>query len=314
MFEQKTDRICEQYNTHEYEEHEHYSYSFKYQFDHRIVPEDNINSRIDRTNYGLIKCTLDPKNIELEEHLINFLPCHYGHNNFNEKILDTIKFISEHLIHDGIVALEFVKQINFYGEEEIKLVSIKGKEVKVGRKEVVQILHEDFAKRSNSPKSKTIPKEKCYVIGFPKSMGGKNKYLKFINELKNIGDLSIEKTVLKNDLLEQHDYDLNKHDRLAKLEFLKKTKAFNWIANDTRFISSYYYVRRALLFKKSKILLRDYLIEELSKLINQVSEDKFGQASKLKVEGLMPLSELDKKLELWEIGKLEPKGIKEALR
>lgn len=160
-----------------------------------------------------------------------------------------------------------------------------------------------------------IPIEKCFVIEFPKSLGGKEKYLQFLKDYRELAKLSPMMNFFNNLLQGQANYDIKEHQRIHDIEVWKKTKLFSWhhrSSGDEK-ISGYYHIYRHLLFWKNKIKLRGYIVEELSKIISTISEMALGQKAELKIEGLLTIDKVEEKLEQWKTGQLDPKTINDIL-
>lgn len=309
MMISETDRLSIKYRTNTYQEKEHYSSMFMDDFYKNIVP-------IYGSNYEFVQCQLVPVNEKFEEQLSQLLPSfQYRYNEeFNDIILGFIQFVAQNLINDGHLYLEFVKQKNINGELIFKLEPIYGSEVKIGGDYIIQIIHEDAAEQLNIIKPTLIPIEKCFIIKFPDSKYGKEEYLKFIEDFKDLGMKSPMLSTFQNPLSGQAGYDMTMHQRLHELELWKKSKVYNWHhrQNSSNLFSGYYHIYRYLKFRKSTIVLRDYIIEKLKEIILNFSV-KCGVKTELQIEGLISKEKIDETLELWKTGELKPNSITEVL-
>jgi hypothetical protein len=138
--------------------------------------------------------------------------------------------------------------------------------------------------------------------------------LKYIEEFKDLSQQSPILNFFRNPLKGLIGYDEIEHHRLHEIELWKKRKVYSWhhrqYSGDQ--FSGYYYFNRRLLFKKSKIVLRDYIVEQLCEIVSKLSL-MFGEKTELKIEGLIPLSKIDDTLEQWKTGKLKIDSISDIL-
>src|SRR5690606_20066345 len=151
-------------------------------------------------------------------------------------------------------------------------------EIKIKKDTITQIIPDGVAQELGKNKI-DIPIEKCFVIEFPKSLGGKEKYLQFLKDFRELAKLSPMMNFINNPLQGQANYDIKEHQRLHDIELWKKTKLYSWhhrSSGDEK-ISGYYHIYRHLLFRKNKIKLRDYIVEELCKIVSTLSEMALGQ-------------------------------------
>jgi len=68
-----------------------------------------------------------------------------------------------------------------------------------------------------------------------------------------------------------------------------------------------------LLFRKFKIKLQDYLIEEFCKIISTLSEMALGQKVALKIESLLTIDKIEELKQWKKTGQSDLKTISEAL-
>ncbi len=274
----ETDRLSINYFTNTKEEREHYSWMFMDDLSQNIVPL--YGSKLESVQYKL-----DPANPAFQQMLKDSLPSYQNrfNGNFDDIIKGTIQFIAQHLAHHGSLTLEFVTQKDINESIGYKLEPIYGKEVKIEGKKIIQIIHDDAAEKLKIPKSVILPIEKCFVIEFPKSLGGKETYLKFIKEFKELGKESLTIDYLRNPLTGQKGYNKTEHQHLHDLELWRKSKVYNWHHRETsgNLFSSYYHIYRYLLFQKSKIELRNHVVQQLKEIISKLSE-KFGEKNRIK--------------------------------
>lgn len=305
----ETDRISARYHTNSYVPNELHLNMFMEDFGLNVVP-------IYGSELEAVSCKLEPDNIDMMKSLYELLPSnrkHY-HPNFNEIILESVEYIAQHLVNSGILVLELVKYKDYDKREFYKLEYVYGKDIKVKKDTITQIIHKDEA-RELVTTNIDIPIEKCFVIEFPKSLGGKEKYLQFLNEFREIANQSPMMNFFNNPLQGQQGYNIKEHQRLHDIELWKKSKTFNWHHRESggEIFSGFYHIYRHLLFQKNKIKLRDFIIGELCGIISILSEKVFGQKTDLKIEGLLTIDKVEEKLEQWKTGQLDPKTIRDVL-
>lgn len=305
----ENDKISVRYHTNTYDRPEHYSHMFIEDFGRNVVPIYGSKSEI-------VTCKLDPDNEVIMKSLYELLPSHRQHYrpSFNEVILETIEYIAQHIVNRGFLVLELVKYKDVNEREFYKLETVYGKDIKIKREIITQIIPDNAAQELGKNRI-DIPLEKCFVFEFPETLGGKEKYLQFLKEFRELAKQSPMMNFLNNPLQGQAGYNLTEHQRLHDIELWKKTKTFNWHHRESggEKFSGFYNIYRYLLFRKNKIKLRDYVVEELCKIVSTLSEKVLGQKAELKIEGLLTMDKLEEKLEQWKTGQLDPKTISDVL-
>ncbi len=302
-------RISVRYHTNTYDANEPISHMFIEDFGRNIVPV--YGSKLEA-----VSCKLEPDSKEFIKSLYELLPSYRQRYrpSFNDIILETVEYIAQHLVNRGFLVLELVKYKDYNEREFYKLEPVYGKEIKIKKDIITQIIHDDVVQELGTSKV-DIPIKKCFIVEFPKSLGGKEKYLQFLKEFKELANQSPMMNFLNNPLNGQEGYNIKEHQRLYDIELWKKTKIYNWHHRESggEKFSGFYLIYRHLLFRKNKIKLRDYVIEELSKIVSTISEMVLGQKSELKIEGLLPIEKVDEKLEQWQTGQLNPSSLSDVL-
>src|SRR5690606_22397444 len=309
MMISETDKISVRYHTNTYEPSELNSHMFIEDFGRNLVPIYGSKSEI-------VTCKLDPDNKEIMKSLYELLPSHRQHYrpSFNEIILETIEYIAQHIVNRGFLVLELVKYKDVNEREFYKLETVYGKDIKIKRDIITQIIPDNVAQELGKNKI-DIPLEKCFVFEFPESLGGKEQYLQFLREFTELAKQSPMMNFLNNPLQGQAGYNLTEHQRLHDIELWKITKTYNWHHRESggEKFSGFYHIYRHLLFRKNKIKLRDYVVEELCKIVSTLSESVLGQKAELKIEGLLTIDKVEENLEQWQTGELDPKTISDVL-
>lgn len=233
-------------------------------------------------------CTIEPNSKNNQSQLAEILPFKQNRRRLDVTglMLDIIDKIATHVVYNGFIVFEKIKMITADGISMRSLELINGTNIKFEKQFVVQTITE-------SSEAIRIPKKKCYIIEFPKSLGGQKEYFKLINEIR-----SMRKTEpmmqLDNSLREIDGYNIVEHKKRHDLELRRLTKDIGWNHRDhnSKYLSSYYQTYRLLKFKKSKVILRDYLIDTFKSIVEDVF-DRMGERVELKIEGLITLAEIE---------------------
>jgi hypothetical protein len=280
----------------------HYLNMFMEDFWRDIVP--NYGSKSEK-----ITCELKPDHTDFKLSLIELLSSfsqHY-HPSFKDIILDTIEYIAQQLVNNGYLVLELVKYKDVDERVFYKFETVYGKDIILKNEMITQILPDEVAQDLGKFKIE-IPVEKCFVFEFPLTLGGKEKYLHFLKDFEEFANQSPAINYINNSLQGQKNYNLMEHQSLFEIELWKKSKLYNYhhrkIGEEK--LSGYYNFYKQLLFRKNQILLRDYIVDELCKIISKLSEKLYGEKVELEIEGLIKIEKVDEKLEQWKTGTLIP--------
>jgi hypothetical protein len=301
-----TDRIHVRYYSSRLDEYESNSHMFIEDFGNNVVPSYGLKSE------G-INCILEPDNNDILTMLYELLPSHRQHYrpSLTDAVLNSIEYIAQLIVDQGIIVFKLIKYKDGNEKEIYKLEPIHGNHIKISKDKVIQILPVNATNENGIE----IPLFKCFVFEFPKSLGGKEKYLKFLKEFREISTQSPTINFVNNPLQEQLEYNFSEHLKLFEIELRKASKAFNWPHREAggENFSGYYNIYRHLLFRKNKIKLRDYIIDELCKIISNLSESIHGQKVELKIEGLLTIDEIETVIENWETGQSDINTIRNVL-
>ncbi|MFA4851285.1 MAG: hypothetical protein WC868_00210 [Bacteroidales bacterium] len=305
----KTDRISKSYYTNIHTETELNSDMLMQDLYQTIV-------RVYGSSHEIVNCSLVPENHDIEQLLKEFLPSNQSSYNddLDDVILKSIQYIAGIMVHRGFIVLELVTQTDLNGIEFYSLENVYGTEIKIDDDYIFQIIPDDAAAQLKITEPIKIPRKKCFIIDFPKELGGKNKHLEFLAEFKALGKQSPMLNFIKNPLYGKPGYDSMEHQKIHDLELWKKSKMFYWHHRGgyEKYFSGYYSIYRRLMFKKSQIILRDHIIENLKKIVTVFSE-KIGNKIELKIDGLITIEKVDKKISKWNSGQINPYSINEVL-
>lgn len=255
-----------------------------------------------------VQCSIIPHNPNFEATLVDLLPYthQFGEPDFKDAILDTIQEIAYHVVHHGSVVWEFVRSRNEDGDDSYKLEVVRGDNVVVKKKFIVQELPDEVVKKRGCPRVIKIPRTKCFIIRFPETLGGYKKYIRFLSDFRKLEQDSKTRRYLKNPLAGFRGYDIKEHNRAHSVALYRKSKLFMWDHRDSRneMLTSYYNMHRRFSFGKTRIMLRDHLIQELERIVSELST-RFGEKAMLKIEGLPSLDSVMGTLSKWESGELD---------
>ncbi|WP_367388652.1 hypothetical protein [Lewinella sp. LCG006] len=309
MMSSETDRISIPYYTNTYDDRGADLSMFIQDFYQDMVP-------VHGSDYEFIHCELEPENVKFNEIIHELFPSNdYTYKkNLNDIVLTTLQLVAQYLVYSGRLVFELVTRKDIDGRIDYKLEIVHGEEVKIVGDKIIQVMHRDAVEQLGISEPIVVPAEKCFVIEFPKSLGGREGYLKYLEDFKKIEDQNPMMNYFKNPLVEQVGYVLKEHQRLFELELWRKSKVFNWHHRESRsdLFSRYYQIYRRLQFRKSKIILRDYIIVQLTEIVDNIST-KLGCKTELKIEGLISLERIDEELRKWKAGESVHGKINEVL-
>lgn len=265
-----------------------------------------------------LRCLLAPDDDDFSKLLGEYLPRNRRHRGggFKQIFVATLDSLTQYIVHNGIVALEKVKEKGEDGIEKSSLVIISSKELIIENENIIQVIHDDAAQHLGISNRIEIPKSKCHIIEFPRSLGGKKKYLKFLNRLRDHGGNTPMYQYPFNNQTRSEYYNYGEHQRLHDLKFWKLTKELfythRYHSTSKEIFSGYYYTYRSLLFRKTQLILRDFLIEEIQKIIYDLAVD-MDKKIKVQIDGLTTIEDIELKIKEWRTGELEPKTISDVL-
>ncbi len=219
-----------------------------------------------------ISCSIIPANQQLESALLGILAgfSQYGRSGLEDAVLDSIRYIAGLLVQEGFVIFEFVTMVEDDETFSYRLVPVLGS-VKIEDQSVTQIINARQT-GTDSPEQKIIiPRQKCLIFHFPESLGGEKEYKEFMEKFRRDSkSVPMMRMFSAESLMGAKGYDLTKHQRMAELRLWKRTQLFGWNHRDysNKHFSSYYSVYRSLKFKRSKVLLCDYVISALLEVMD----------------------------------------------
>lgn len=306
----ESDRISLMYYLHEPPSGEMYSFMLMEDYCRNIASFYGSS----RSN---ISCRIEPFSAESLEVFKRLFPGQhrrYHRDNLSDIVLSSIESIAAALVSRGLVVLELVKLIDEEGKTFYRLETINGDDVLVKKDTIIQIIPIKVVEEQRCNHQYTIPKNKCYIMRYPKTLGGGHKYIRSLSEFKKIGGLSPLVSNLNDSFVGIPGYNWKEHNKMFQLEMWRKSKFVNWHHRQYsgEDYSSFYTVYRRLLFQKTRFILRDSIIEQLKVIFNLCSK-VIGSESQLTIEGFSPISNLDQIILKWTNGDIGAKEIVEAM-
>ncbi|MFK7833468.1 MAG: hypothetical protein AB8B52_09330 [Winogradskyella sp.] len=219
-------------------------------------------------------------------------------SNLEDEILQLIETISNQLTNKGHCVFEKV-----YDEGKLSRLKIVTGEVEVKMNNVVQIIPDEIALKNESKSRISIPKEKCFIIDFPKSICSRKEYLNILKKMHEIDSKNPIHSILNpTSLNKANGYDMMKHRDKLDIILKRSTKNISWhhreqFSSKEKF-SSYYSTLRSLKFRRTKIILLNHIFD----FIKLIIENVFDETS-LKISYSKTLDEIDNIILDYEKGK-----------
>jgi hypothetical protein len=251
--------------------------------------------------------SISVNNEKIEEIFSNFQSHSFRNsykNGFKESIKDIIQLMTNELIHNGRIAFELISKDN---EEDLiyNLVNVKGTRLKKLFFNLKQVTIDD----GGVEMATYIPRGKCVIIDFPKILGGRKKYLKFLSEFNKLS-ISDPIHIFNNKLMgTSRYYDSINHHKKLEIELRRKSSPYKWhhrdnLGNNDLFLE-FYYNLKTLEFMKTRAQLRDYVFDELNRIIKFVSKKlQIENAPILQFENIISVCELERITEDYKVGKV----------
>ncbi|WP_422104486.1 hypothetical protein [Winogradskyella sp.] len=217
----------------------------------------------------------------LEEEITNFLANNVTtfrfrnnywsrRSNFNDELLELIETISNQLINKGFCVFEKV-----YEREKLVRLKVVMGEYKIKRNNIIQIIPDDVAAKIKSNTKVFIPKEKCFVLEFPKRLCSSKEYLNILKKMVEIDGKDPMLSILNpSNLSKVSGYDAMKHRYKLDLTLRQLTKKLSWhhreqFSSRDKF-SDYYSTLRSLKFRRTKIILLNHIFDFIELIIEEI--------------------------------------------
>lgn len=264
-----------------------------------------------------IHCSIEPnpeKDIELFKELFPRFERHHWNDDLTDIVLRSIEALASMLVSKGRIVLEYVRYLDEDRGTIFRLEPIQAEKLIIKRNSVIQIIPDDIAKEQMCVNKVVIPRGKCYIIEYPRILGGIKRYCSSLDKFKKLGSLSPLVSYFNNNFDGFTDYNYIEHHKMYELELWNKSKFVNWHHRQYsgKDFSSFYVVNRRLRFQKTRFILRDHIIQELKTIFNSCSK-KIGLESELIIEGITPISKVDETIIKWQNGEIGEKEVMEVM-
>lgn len=218
--------------------------------------------------------------------------------NLEDSVLDLIEFVSSRIAYTGYCIFEIIKE----GNNLTGLKFIPG-DIEVKKNEVVQIIPNDMAKKLNCKTKISIPRTKCFLIEFPKTICSSKKYKKILTKMAEIDDKDPMFSILSPSNLSKIDgYDPIKHRKQLDLILRRITSDTSWHHREhfssRDIFSNYYTILRSLKFKRTKLIL----LKHISDFVESMMENIFDRPI-LKIQYDKTIEDIEEIIENYENGK-----------
>ena len=230
-------------------------------------------------------------------------------SGFTETIIKVIQLIQNHLIANGRIVFELISETKG-NSLSYHLVNVQGISLKKHLFNIKQITKGDNGKLQST----YIPKNKCVIIDFPEFLGGRKKYLKLLSDF-DVLDSNNPIHIFKNKLIDSSSYyDSMNHHKKMEIELRRISKLYKWHHRDNLgnndIFSEFYSNLKTIEFMKTRAQLRDFIIDELNKIISSVSNKiELGTIPTFKFENIISIKELEEIINDYKLGKIGRKEI-----
>ncbi|MHA7843014.1 MAG: hypothetical protein ACX93I_06815 [Winogradskyella sp.] len=245
---------------------------------------------------------------EVEEDITNFLvnnitTFRYRNNywsrrsNFSDEILELIETISNQLINKGFCVFEKI-----YDEGKLARLKVVVGEYKIKRNNIIQIIPNDIASKIKSNTRVFIPKEKCFILEFPKRLCSSKDYLYILKKMAEIDAKYPMFSILNpSNLSKVNGYDAMKHRYKLDLALRQLTKKISWhhraqFSSRDKF-SNYYSTLKSLKFRRTKIILLNHIFDFIKSIIEEIFD-----GTTLDISYTKSLDEINKIIKDYEKG------------
>lgn len=278
-----------------------------------IIPYDR--------NKENIEISLSQSSKEFEEGFIKPLPNQYyrdSYNSIKKIILEFIEYVMLHIREKGIAYFELVEELNTDSPKKFHLVSFFADDIVEKKHFLIQRFTKENQAKFNLPAENKISKAKCFIFRWPELLGGVESYKKIIRDLSGSDEMekiySLQMKAFQGKL---RSYNFIEHNRILENIKWKITKDIGW--HHRRYNdyeqpgTEHYKFGRLLKFKRTKIIIRDSIIEKTKDIINKVSKE-FELNTKLEIKGLLSLAEIEYYIDEWYRGTLEYSDVIKIIR
>ncbi|MBM7624271.1 hypothetical protein [Sporohalobacter salinus] len=203
--------------------------------------------------------------------MLNSFNRHTEHNN-SQLICDVVQQIAQKLAWNGEAAYEIMSyrkedKINYY------LHNFTTRRLFQIPKYYIQAIpisdYDKWGKFLN-----ILPSDIVWYISMPSQFGGVKEYKKYLKKLKKFKELNPQ--FLKDNLYKKGSYfNINKYKEEFKIYVEKLFKKIGWNKRDwsSEYKTEFYVVLREVRFSWYQTILREYIIDSLNELIENLNLD-----------------------------------------
>ncbi len=297
-----SDRISVHFQDEAYSGDEIKTTMFVEDFSQNLVPYTYTANRTQ------VRCELKPADKAASKLIADLLAPFSQFNSRGDmarSVWNAIGVIANILVTRGEAIFEIVTNVDENDIKSFSLVRMAG-QCSIKKQKIIQYLPVHLTQAKGLPASLEIPREKCVVITFPETLGGKKKYLKWFAKFREIESADPYNHFLRNPLSDKKGYDSIKHHAVHELALWSATKGFGWNhrSSSNKLFSNYYTIYRTLKFRKTQFILRDYIISELTEHIHNILK-QISFSSQLVFSGLLTIADIDEALEEWNKGSMD---------
>lgn len=225
---------------------------------------------------------------------------HWGNKlNLNDAILELLETISNKLTNYGNCVIEKISEDG----NLCRLKVIRG-EVIIKRKNIIQIVPLDIAKEMNCKTKISIPKNKCFILEFPKEVCSSKEYKYILEQMVKIDSKDPMFSIMNpSSLSKAKGYDAMKHREKLDIILRRFTRKISWhhreqFSSRDKF-SNYYSTLRSLKFRKTRIILLNHILG----FIKLIVENSFTDDTKLNIAYSKTINDIDTIINDYENGK-----------
>ena len=193
---------------------------------------------------------------------------HWGNRlNLNDAILELLETISNKLVYNGNCVVEKI-----YEDGNLSRLQVIRGEVIIKRKNVIQIVPVDIAKEMNCKTKVYIPKNKCFILEFPKEICSSKDFRYILEQMVKIDSKDPMFSIMNpSNLSKTRGYDAMEHRDKLDIILRKLTRKISWhhreqFSSRDKF-SNYYSILRALKFRKTRVIMLNHLFDFIKLIV-----------------------------------------------
>jgi hypothetical protein len=218
--------------------------------------------------------------------------------DINDAVLELLQTISIKLVHNGNCVIEKI-----YEDGNLSHLKVIRGEVVIKRKNIIQIIPVDIAKGLNCKTKIFIPKNKCFILEFPKEICTTKDYKYILEQMVKIDSKDPLFSIMNpSNLSKVKGYDSMKHRDKLDIILRRHTRKISWhhreqFSSRDKF-SNYCSTLRSLKFRKTKIILLNHIFDFIKLIVENSYED-----TELNITYSKTIKDIDNIIKNFENGK-----------